>query len=282
MDAGEGEVLLAGGVANQGAVVRVGDTVRRPAGPHSPAVAALLGHLEAVGCTVAPRFLGYDEQGREVLSWVEGDVPLPPFPAWATSEAALRSVARLLRTYHDALAGFVPPPGARWSPELADPAVNGTRADGWCPACHDDVCPENVVFRDGKAVALLDFDFAAPGRRLWDVVSTAAMWVPIEALEWRRAHPPGLDAVARIAAFADAYGLTAEECHDFVAVLEERHAVGRAFVDRRVQAGEPAFVQMATEFGAGERWVATDRWVAAERHNIEDALRRPTPPLAAG
>ena len=28
--------------------------------------------------------------------------------------------------------------------------------------CHNDVCPENVVFRDGIAVALLDFEFAAP------------------------------------------------------------------------------------------------------------------------
>lgn len=261
---------LAGGVANAGAVVRVGDTVRRPRRPTSETVGALLDHLARSGTAVAPRFLGFDEQGREVLSWVPGEVPVPPFPPWATSDAALASVARLLSVYHDAAAGFELPDGREgavaWSRELADPG----------PAellCHGDVCPENVVFRDGEAVALLDFDVAAPGRRLWDVVATAAMWVPLEDPAWRRAHPDGLDAVARTAVFADAYGLGADGRAQFVEVLAERHAVGRAFVRRKLAAGEVAFEQMVADVGAEERWAATDRWLEVTAPSLERALR---------
>lgn len=267
---GDREVPLAGGVANAGAVVRVGDTVRRPRRSTSEAVGSLLQHLAASGADVAPRFLGFDDQGREVLSWIPGEVPVPPFPAWATSDAALASVARLLRAYHGAVAGFWAPGAADvWSRELADPGPPEL-------VCHDDVCPENVVFRDGEAVALLDFDFAAPGRRLWDVVATASMWVPLEHPAWRRAHPSGLDASARAAVFADAYGLDAGERAELVDVLVQRHAVGRAFVRRRLAAGEPAFERMAADFGAAARWVATDRWLEEERPRLERALCRPT------
>jgi hypothetical protein len=77
------EIPLAGGVDNLGSVVRVGDTVRRPQRPTSAATHALLRHLESVGFEGAPRLLGVDEQGREVLSYIEGSAVLPPYPDWA-------------------------------------------------------------------------------------------------------------------------------------------------------------------------------------------------------
>ena len=82
-------------------------------------------------------------------------MPVPPYPAWAQADAALASVATLLRRLHDAARSF-DPAGSTWSTEMADPA-------GGPIVCHNDVCLENVVFRDGVAVGLLDFDFAAPG-----------------------------------------------------------------------------------------------------------------------
>ena len=91
---------------NAGAVFRVGDTVRRPRKRSAPAVRALLLHLEAVGFDGAPRYLGTDEQSREVLSYVEGDVPLPPYPAWSMTDEVLVDVARLLRRFHEATASF--------------------------------------------------------------------------------------------------------------------------------------------------------------------------------
>jgi hypothetical protein len=96
------EQRLTGGMDPSVGVVRVGDTVRRPAGRSAPAVRSLLLHLEQVGFDEAPRFLGTDEKGRDVLTFVDGDVPLPPYPSWALTDAALQDVGRLIRRFHDA------------------------------------------------------------------------------------------------------------------------------------------------------------------------------------
>src|SRR3954468_10246938 len=100
------ETLLRGGYTNAGQVARVGDTVRRPWRPTSPATRALLEHLERAGFAGAPRFLGIDDNGREVLSFIAGDAALEPYEAWALTDDTLVSVAELLRRYHDAVASF--------------------------------------------------------------------------------------------------------------------------------------------------------------------------------
>ena len=102
----DAEILLIGGTANRGQVVRVGDTVRRPQRRTSPATHALLRHLADVGFTGAPRFLGIDELDREVLSYVPGTAITPPFPDWALTDEALASVAALLLSYHRAVETF--------------------------------------------------------------------------------------------------------------------------------------------------------------------------------
>ena len=104
------EIPLHGGTANRGLVVRVGDTVRRPCRPTSPATHALLRHLALVGFAGAPRFLGIDPEGREMLSYVAGRAITPPYPPWALTDAALVSVATLLSRYHAAAASFDPAP----------------------------------------------------------------------------------------------------------------------------------------------------------------------------
>src|SRR5215468_11838039 len=106
-EAGQAEVALAGGDVTEG-VVRVGNTVRRPVGPHSPLVHALLTHLESAGFAGAPRFLGIDGSGREVLSYIDGEVAGQPRPPWIANETRLASVGRLVRAYDDAAASFIP------------------------------------------------------------------------------------------------------------------------------------------------------------------------------
>ena len=110
---GPAAVPLPGGRMTSG-IVRIGDRVRRPAGPWTPAVHALLAHLAARGFTGAPRPLGFDEQGREVLTFLEGETVggRKPRPAWVHAEETLVQVARWMRAYHQAVADFVPPPGA--------------------------------------------------------------------------------------------------------------------------------------------------------------------------
>jgi Phosphotransferase enzyme family len=195
------ETVLEGGDVNLAAVVRVGDTVRRPVGEHSPAVHALLRHFEAVGFDGAPRFFGIDEQGREVLSFVEGDAALAPIPS---SEETLVELGRLLRRMHDAAAGFEPPPDAACFSGGAGPLI-----------CHRDLFPPNVILRRGQPVALIDWDLAGPAEPLDDVVSAASHWVPLrtDADKWGL---PSNRRPERVRVLCDAYGLSTEERSRFV------------------------------------------------------------------
>ena len=193
------EVALVGGMANVGKVVRIGDTVRRPIGPHSDAVHALLRHLDDVGFDGAPRYLGIDDKGRSVLDFIAGDVGLPPYPAWTAAPALLASVAGLQRRFHDAARTFVMPDDLAWDRTLA-PGTGDL-------ACHNDLCVENVVVRDGRAVAFIDFDFAAPTDPLWDIAIALRHWVPVidpaDLVDGRA----GVDQRARLMQYCDAYAL---------------------------------------------------------------------------
>ena len=154
-----------------------------------------------------------------------------------------------------------------WDLELADPLAGG--ADDVIG--HNDVCPENVVVRDGVPVALLDFDFAAPGRRVWDVACFARMCVPIEdPADMHRTGREGLDAFTRLRLVADAYGLPPGR-RDLVDALAHQVAHGVAFVQRRVDAGEPAFVEMWTTMGGAARYERRRCWFEANRERLLQA-----------
>jgi Phosphotransferase enzyme family len=258
------EEPLAGGMGNRGDVLRVGDTVRRPVGDHAPAVSLLLEHLARSGFP-APVPTGRDEEGRQTFRWIDGEVPVPPYPEWSLTDEALASIGRLLRRYHDAARSFSPAPHLHWSDELADP-------HGGPIISHNDVCPENVVFRGGRAVALLDFDFAAPGRPIWDVAQTARMWIPLRLPELsdERAH---LDPFRRLALLAYAYGVASREHRPLVEAIITSKRLGTSFVERRVSAGEPAFVEAWERRGgkAGDdRLIA---WLEENREAFLSALR---------
>jgi hypothetical protein len=232
----EPEVPLLGG--NVSTVVRVGTTVRRSAGPWTPAVHALLRHLEAAGFTGSPRVYGVDHRGREVLSYLDGecgDYPLAPH--WTTDEALL-AVATMLRMFHDAQGGFVPPPGATWrafGPPPPDTEV----------VCHHDVAPHNVVWRPDGTLAMIDFDLASPGARIYDVAYSAWTWVPLftdrdsRTLGWRDPDRP-----RRLRLFADAYGLSRRDRVRLVEVVRTRIVDHVEGIRRMAEAGEPAFVRI--------------------------------------
>ena len=249
-------------MGNQGQVVRIGDAVRRPRGAHAEAIAALLTHLERVGFPAPVRVAVEDD--TELFRWIDGAVPVPPYPAWSLSEEALASVGRLVRRYHDAVASFVPPPDGAWSTELRDP-------HGGPIICHGDVCPENVVFQGTEAVALLDFDFAAPGRAVWDLASTARLWVPM--------RPPidgderdGLDRMGRLRALADAYGLRRGDAEAFVDAVIEGRRVGTDFVSARVRAGQAPFIEMFEAQGGAEGQAMRIAWLEQRRDEMLEAI----------
>jgi phosphotransferase family enzyme len=259
------EEVLAGGVANAGAVVRVGPHVLRPSNPHSQTIHSLLRYVRAAGFEGAPEPVGVDPDGRERLVFIEGEVPYPPFPAWSQTDEALASTAALLARFHSATRGFATPAGLSWSDEMADPA-------GGPVICHNDVCPENVVYRSGRAAALLDFDFAAPGRPLYDLAQLAKMCVPLDTPEdAARLGRGSLDPFRRLRIVADAYGLPAERS-DFLAMLEEGMEAGHHFVRRRVERGEPAFVTMWEQMGGQARYDRRQAWFSRNRQRFLDAL----------
>ena len=268
------EIPLPRGDVTEG-VVRIGDTVRRPRGPWSEAVAAYLVHLERVGFDGAPRFLGVDERGRDALDFVEGDVAgQPVVEAWAASERVLVGIARLLRRLHEASSSFVPPEGAVWFGDdirvVLPPDLPPER-----PAdivSHFDVTPQNVVFRVGEPVALIDFDLTGPGSRLRDVVNTAMWWAPL--------FPPGDrdpafaagDVPSRLAAFVDAYGLEAEDRAAFcdVAIHGATRSWHRMKANAELRGG--GWARMWDE-GAGDRILRRRAWLLSCRETLERALR---------
>ncbi|MFF4345323.1 phosphotransferase [Kitasatospora sp. NPDC001540] len=261
------EELLTGGLANAGAVLRRGRAVERPAPPHAGALHGFLTRLRAGGFAGAPVPLGPVADGRERLEFLPGEVAVPPYPGWALGEDALVSVARLLRRWHAASARTPFDPAADWPTEFADP-------EGGPLLCHNDVCAENVVFRSGEAAALIDFDFAAPGRPLWDVALAARYWVPVldpaTAAETDRAH---LEVPHRLALFADAYGLPPGDRLALPSVLEQATAVCRGFVARRVAAGDAAFTAYFEAYGGWSRWDRLQSWLAGQRPLLERRLR---------
>lgn len=258
--------VLQGGVANAGAVVRIGDHVERPSNPHSDTIHRFLRHVRNAGFGGASEPVSIDGD-RERVVFVPGDVPVPPYPGWSQSDDALVSVARLLRDLHDASAGF-DTSATTWSNEMRDERLGDEPV-----ICHNDVCPENIVFRDGEAVALLDFDYAAPGRRVFDLTAMARMCVPIDddvnapKLGWTPADRP-----ARLRLVADAYGLDAAQRTEQLTCLDESIARGGEFVQRHVEAGETGFIEMWNSMGGMERFDRRREWWAEAREQFADAL----------
>jgi hypothetical protein len=230
------EEPLAGG--NMSRVVRVADTVRRTAGPWTATTQRLLAHVRACGLAWVPEPRGLDEQGREVLSFIEGDVP-HAMPAWVWSLPVLTDVARALRAWHDATASF-DRTGAVWQSEPREPSE---------VVCHWDFAPYNCVFREGRFAGAFDFDLCAPGPRLWDLAYTAYRFVPLmppaddpDAGPGERSPFAWAAGLARLDAFLAAYSGGAEPFYS-------RQVLVRASADRlgAIAAWTDAFVEKTGE-----------------------------------
>jgi Phosphotransferase enzyme family len=157
------ETMLDGGRTTSG-VVRIGDTVRRPRKANSDFVRCLLAHLAVKGFEGVPKALGSDEAGREVFSFIEGEVPRE---LAFMGDPTLSVAAGLIRKFHDLSIDLV---------------AQGSQA-GLEVVCHNDLSPCNFVFRAGLPVAIIDFDAAEPGTRAHDLGYAAWLWLNIGSSE---------------------------------------------------------------------------------------------------
>jgi hypothetical protein len=241
------EQRLEGG--NAGGAVLVDGTVRRPTGPWTSSVHALLRHLEHHGFEGSPRARGVDHHGREILSFVPGATigTKRPWPSWVHSDDALQQVGGWLRGYHDCVSDFVPPVGATWRA--------GSHA--WRPGDvigHNDAAPYNAVWQtlpDGRTdlVGFIDWDFASPCAPIRDLAFVASAWVPLHNREAARSE--GFHDCAarprRLRMLLDAYGWTGTAAEVLDAV--RARIVDHIRIVRELADGDPVF-QRQVDAGA--------------------------------
>lgn len=226
------EFPLTGGRVTQG-VIRVGDTVRRPLRDNSQLVRTLLKQLDERGFDAAPRYLGADERGREIFSFVQGEVPPDLDPA--IPDETLAAAARLIRRFHDATAG-------------------SALARGQEVVCHNDLSPCNFVFRAGAPVGIIDFDAAAPGERLQDLGTALFLWLNLGT-----DGPQLTEQARRIELFCRAYGVQANQ-----EVIEAIIAAVSANVEQ---------LRAENRVSDAEWWQEQLDWLKQRRGELAEALR---------
>lgn len=226
---------LTGGRITKG-VVRIGDTVRRPTSSRS---AELLQLLERRGFTQAPRYLGQDDEGRDVLTYLHGWVPAS-FQRWTDDQIAALGV--VLRRFHD--------------------ATRGSELAGHHPVvCHHDPSPTNLVFRNDLPTALIDFDTAEPGSPLEDIGYAAWTWCIASKYDDADRQ------AAQVRVLVDAYGLTERQ----------RAAVVDATLERQLRNArfwaETSVVATAEQIKDRIAWSRREHaFTATNRHIFEAAL----------
>lgn len=198
-------------------IIRIGDTVHRPTHWWTPAVHDLLKYLESIGFEHSPRVLGFDEQGREILTFMEGESGKE---GWAkiVSDEGLRNYARFLRKYHDAIAGYHPSVDSEWA------YATGAPKEGEI-MCHGDFGVWNLVWEGNKPVGIIDWDFVLPAPATFDVLYALEYSAPFRddetCIKWH-AFTEVPDRKHRIEVFTEAYGAQLEKVTDKVAQMQRK------------------------------------------------------------
>jgi hypothetical protein len=281
-DHGE-DIRLSGG--GRTAVHRRGDVVVRDTGPWTPAVHGLLRHLEAVGFAAAPRLVGtgFGEDGREALTFIEGEFTQPG--PWSIEGAA--ALGRMLRDLHEATSSFRPAPGAVWFPwhgrhlggggphRVIGPRVIGPRVIGPRVIGHCDVAPWNIVARDGLPVGLIDWETAGPVDPLVELAQLCWLNAKLhdDIVAELEGLPPLADRARQLAAIVDGYGLTARQRAGFLTTIIEF-----AITDTAWEADDAGVTPEMTSHPVAcwaMAWRARSAaWIIRHRPALESALER--------
>lgn len=256
------ELPLEGG--NSNVVVRVGSTVRRTVPRNGGSVHRLLEYLESVGFAETPRFLGIDSQGREILSYIDGQAGLHPFSVEVRSEHSLAASVDLVRRYHDATAPFARTTTLPWRgvpvPGLAREVI-----------CHRDLAPYNFIFQGEAPVGIIDFDNAAAGSRVEDLAYFAYRFVPfsadqnLEAAGWS----DDVDRAARLHFVVEHYGRI--DYRRLLDIALTRLDEMQAWIRRKAALGDPAVETHLRDDHIGI-YAADAEWIRENRPMLNDIL----------
>lgn len=223
---------LQGGREN--AIYRSNEKVYRPKGAWSETVQGLLAHIAQLGFVGAPHPFGFDADGNEILSYVEGDVANYPLQGNVASKAALVSAARLLRQYHDASQSFITSnTDPVWMLPTREPAE---------VVCHGDYAPYNVVLNGEQTVGIIDFDTAHPAPRSWDLAYSLYCWAPFKTNEFD-AMGDIVSQSLRAKQFCDAYGFAISERSGLVELMIERLQALVDFMHDQAAQGHAGFIE---------------------------------------
>ncbi len=232
-----------------GGATRIGRTVRRPTGPWTPAVHELLAHLAEQGLRGVPEVHGLDDDGREVLTYVEGRGV--PVDREVVLENVLTEAVTWLRDFHDVVEEFRPAGPREWRGGVAE--LDADRI-----ICHHDPGAYNWIVQSGHFVAMVDWDMAGPGSPIDDLAFLAWTGVPL----YRQIGTE--EAARRVDLLVDAYGewgpLTVlDAVVDRMTTACDRIAAGQ-------ERGDPGFVNLGR---AGEPELTRGR-IEAYAERIDD------------
>jgi Ser/Thr protein kinase RdoA (MazF antagonist) len=206
-----------------------------------------------------------------VLSFAPGACPYPEDAAGLlASDAGLRRAARLVREFHDAVSGFVPPVDARWN-RLYPAEQTGDEI-----IAHQDLAPWNLVVDPGSdpdagaGWMFIDWDGAAPGTRLWDVAYAIKGFAPLWH-GWNGKLELGEEA-RRIRLFADAYGLDEPERRELVPLLGQRALAMHTLLRDGAARAEQPWARLWEE-GHGTHWrEAAEHLTNHQEHRLHALL----------
>lgn len=202
----------------------------------------LLSHVRSRGFSLVPEPLGFDEQGREVLRFIEGDTSatVDPWPGSLWSDELLADVGRTVAAYHRAVRDFIPSSPAQWQyrPRPLQPGEI---------ICHHDFAPYNAVFLGNRLLGMVDWEGAGPGTVKEEIAFLAWQWVPLgfRERELSIGSDPDVDQVARLRLLLDSYGY--EDRSGLVDAIIERVEISRSGIEKRAAEGDAPFVALKRE-----------------------------------
>jgi hypothetical protein len=234
------EERLAGGKLT--VVMRAGDTVRRPGNPWSGDVQRLLSHVRQKGFLLAPEPRGFDEKGREVLSYIEGYTSgsMVNWPGSLWSDGLLAHVGKAVAAYHRAVSDFVPEGVAHWQ-------YRPRQLEQGEIICHHDFAPYNAVFNGDRLLGIIDWDGAGPGTVREEIAFLAWQWVPLgpSDIKSKIGCNPEIDEVARLRLLLASYGY--EDRAGLINSVIERAETSRLGIEEYAAAGDPAYIALRDE-----------------------------------